>query len=131
MLPDSFRCRMPRPWSQHSNRSIEAWAKDLVRSINVLVGGVHRADICCVLDSCTGIKCAFNPGLLMPPWSHQLGSPRLLSFRFTCPELNLLPIVKCSQNHKVQRFTESSSSTSELKFLYFLFRAAAPMVTVE
>lgn len=35
----------------------------------------------------------------MLPWSHQLGSPRLLSFRLSCP----VPVVKCSQNHRVQR----------------------------
>ena len=93
-----FWCRMPRPWSQHSNLHIEPCAKDLpMRYICMCSLEVcTEPTICCFLDSCTGFKLASNPGLLMPPWSHQLGSSPLLSFRLTCmPGTQPAPVVKC------------------------------------
>lgn len=101
VLPDKLLMSHAAAMVTTFQSSIEPWVKDLLWSIYVLIGGVHRANIFCFLDPCTGIKFAFNPGLPMLLWSHQLGSSRLLSFRLTCPELNLLPIVKCSQNYKV------------------------------
>ena len=84
--------------SQHSNLHIEPCAKDLpMRYICMCSLEVcTEPTICCFLDSCTGFKLASNPGLLMPPWSHQLGSSPLLSFRLTCmPGTQPAPVVKC------------------------------------